>query len=135
MSYVLELAIPVATWDEAERIAAATTAPGCLPLLVGKRRGWVRSRPPSVHVEWDAADEVLDDSADFDDDPFPLSPVGREALARTILRLSEVVAPGWSLRSYWVGDPVEREVTVAPAELADLVRGSALRRTTLYLVG
>ena len=134
VSYVLDLDLPVETWEEAEQLAAATSTPGLLPLRVAKRRGWFRARRPGVYPDWDAGQAVLDDAASWEEDAFSLSPDGGEALARTVLKLGLIVPPGWTLRSYWVGDPVEAKETVSPHALAELIRSSALRRTTLYRI-
>jgi hypothetical protein len=134
VSDVLEINVEVATWEDADRIAAETSAKGLLPMRASRRRGWFKARRPNIGPDWHAGQAVLDDAANWEEEAFSLSPSGREALARTVLKLGEIVPSGWTLRSYWVGDSVEAERFVSPEEVADLVREGALLRTTLYRV-
>ena len=105
-------------------------------MSAGRRRRWFRPQPPSLWGSEELPDgtPVLDDQADWDEEAFTLDPVGREALARTLLLLGDRVEPGWSLQVYWVGDPVEEEVELTASELAALARASELVRTTRYRV-
>jgi hypothetical protein len=89
---------------------------------------------PSVRFDWHDADRVLNEEADWDESAFKFSVASREALAATVLALPGALGPGWGLRSYWVGDKQEREVSVTAEELAALVRDSKLDRKTLYRV-
>jgi hypothetical protein len=77
---------------------------------------------------------VLSDDADWSEHAFTLDERGRELLARTISLLADELRSGWALRAYWVGDPCEEERTVTGHELVELVRSSALERTTRYRV-
>jgi hypothetical protein len=103
-------------------------------VLAGRRRRWWRDLEPSIHFDWERAQEVLDDQANWDEDAFTLSRRGREALAATVLTLGEMLKPGWTLRAYWGGDPVRNEPSVTAPELASLARQSRLDRYTLYRV-
>ena len=132
MSYLLDLEIPVSTWDEAEHIVEATNTPAVKPLAVGKRQGWIRKYRPSVYLV--DSDDLLSDDSDFSQEAFTLDATEREAFAQTVLRLGEVIPPGWTLRSWWVGDRLKHEVEVTATELAEAIRGSTLRRDTLYRV-
>ncbi len=104
-------------------------------VVLGGRRKWLwRELKPSVHFDWSDADDVLDDQADWSEPAFSFSISGREALAATVLILPKALGSGWGLRSYWVGDPQEREVPVTARELASLIEASKLDRRTLYRV-
>jgi hypothetical protein len=134
VSFDLELGARVGSWEEAERVEAATASAGHLPVLAGRRRRWWRELEPSIAFDGKQGQAVLDDAADWDEDAFTLSPSGRAALAATALTLGELLAPGWTLRAYWGGDPVRHEQAVTARELASLVRQSKLDRYTLYRV-
>ena len=75
---------------------------------------------------------VLSDHTDWDEPAFTLDELGRELLAQTISILDEALTSTWSLRAYWVGDPLRHEREVTADELSQLVRNSALDRETLY---
>ena len=134
MSFELELHARVESWEEAERVAAATASPGHLPVLAGRRRRWWRALEPSIHFDWERGQEVLDDQAGWDEDAFTLSASGGEALAATVLTLGQMLRPGWTVRAYWGGDQVRTERSVTAPKLASLARQSKLERHTLYRV-
>jgi hypothetical protein len=134
VSFDLELSARVDSWEEAERVEAATASPGHLPVRAGRRRRWWRELEPSIAFDWEQGQSVLDDQADWSEDAFTLSESGRAALAATVLTLGELLGPGWALRAYWGGDPVREERHIAAPELASLVRESKLDRCTLYRI-
>ena len=133
VSYELYLVMHLDSWDDVDRLEAATSGPGFVPVTGGRRRGWLGERAPQAYIR--SPEAVLADDADFEEEAFTLTADGREALARTVLAVHGVLGDGWALRSSWVGDPILDEPTVTAAELADLARRSALRRDTMYWVG
>lgn len=133
MSYVLELEVPVASWEAADRLASMTAPDEFLALVPNRRRYWSLRRRPGVHFDFRQADDVLDDQADLNEDRLLLSP-RREALARTILLLARELAGEWSIRSYWIGDKLRDEQQVSGEQLADLASRSALDRHVRYRV-
>jgi hypothetical protein len=134
VSFELELSATVGSWEEAERVEAATASPDHLPVRAGRRPRWWRELEPIIAFDWEQGQAVLDDQADWDEDAFTLSESGRAALATTVLTLAELLRPGWALRAYWGGDPVRKERRIAAPELASLVRESKLDRHTLYRI-
>jgi hypothetical protein len=134
VSFDLELSVRVESWEEAERVEAASASPGHLLVRAGRRRRWLRELEPSIAFDCDQVQAVLDDEADWEQDAFTLSESGRAALATTVLTLGELLGPGWALRAYWSGDPVREERRIAAHELASLVRESKLDRHTLYRI-
>lgn len=133
MSYELYLVMHLGSWEDVERLEAATSGPGLVPVTGGRRRGWLGERAPQAYIR--EPEGVLADDAGPGEEAFTLSAEGREALARTVLAVREVLGDGWALRSSWVGDPIREEPTVTAEQLADLARRSALRRDTMYWVG
>ncbi len=134
MSFDLDLWLPVPSWDVAERLAEATRGAGLVALVPGRRRRWFRGLAPSVHLDWEQAQAVLDDQASWSEDEFALSE-HRFALADTILRVArELPSVEWTLRCCWGGDEIRAESRVAATELAELVRASAVNRYVLYRV-
>ena len=131
MSYVLELDATPSGWDVVDRLVTRSAGPECVSLVAGPRRRWFRATRPSLGFDWDQGQEVLDEQASWDEDEFTLSG-RREALARTVLLLAEELEPGWTLRSYWVGDQPREEARLSAAELADRIRRSALSRYVVY---
>jgi hypothetical protein len=134
MSFELELLdAEVATWDEAQRAVDATATPAHVRVRLGRRKTRLgRERKPTIGLDYHDAQRVLDDQAGWDEDAFTFSEYGRQALAATVKTLGEVLRPGWTLRSYWVGDPVHAERLVSTAELGSLIEQSEMRRDTLY---
>ena len=133
VSYELYLVMHLDSWADAERLEAATSGPGLVPVVGGRRRGWLGERAPQAYIAEPAA--VLSDEASLDEEAFTLTAGGREALAGTVLAIHEVLGDGWALRSSWVGDAIREEPTVSAQQLASLARQSALRRDTMYWVG
>ena len=133
MSYELYLVLHVDAWETVDRLEAATSGPGFVPVVGGRRRTWLGERAPQAYIREPAS--VLSDAAGLGDEAFPLTADGREALARTVMAIHGVVGDGWALRSSWVGDPIDHEPVVTAGALADLARASALRRDTMYWVG
>jgi hypothetical protein len=135
VSFVLELEVSELDWELAERLERRTIEAGAITVHPGRRRRWFRPRPPSLWIE-DQRDgvPVLSDQADWDQDAFTLDEQGRELLAKTISILDQALACSWSLRAYWVGDPLQHEHETTAPELAELVRHSALDRKTRYRV-
>lgn len=131
--YELYLVMHLGSWEEVERLEAATSGPGLVPVTGGRRRGWLGERAPQAYIRDPEA--VLSADAGTADEALALTADGREALARTVLAVHEVLGDGWALRSCWVGDPIREEPTVGAAQLAELARRSALRRDTMYWVG
>ena len=105
MSFALELYADVSDWEQAERVAEATASSGHVAVVAGRRRRWGRPLPPSIHLDGQQAQDVLSDDADWSEDAFTFSNVGRHNLAATVLALSEVLDAGWAVRAYWGGDP------------------------------
>lgn len=133
VSYELYLVVHLDSWEAVDRLEAATSGPGFVPVTGGRRRGWLGERAPQAYIRDPEA--VLSDDADFGEEAFTLTADGREALARTVLAVHGVLGDGWALRSSWVGDPIDHEPVVAAEDLAALARRSALRRDTMYWVG
>jgi hypothetical protein len=133
VSYELYLVLHLDSWETVDRLEAATSGPGFVPVTGGRRRGWLGERAPQAYLRDPEA--VLSGDAALGEEAFSLTPDGREALARTVLAIHGVLGDGWALRSSWVGDAIEHEPTVSAEELAGLVRRSALRRDTMYWVG
>src|SRR5262249_51761992 len=79
---------------------------GHVAIVAGRRRRWGRPLPPSIHLDGQQAQDVLSDDADWSEDAFTFSNVGRHNLAATVLALSEVLDAGWAVRAYWGGDPL-----------------------------
>jgi len=126
---------PQAELDVARRDLRARAPRGAAGLEGGRASGRGDGRAgPSVHFDAEQAQEVLDEGADWTEDAFTLSPRGRRDLARSVLALSRVLAPGWGIRAAWVGDPLAGEQAVTAPELAGLVERSRLDRSTLYRV-
>lgn len=134
MSFALELYADVSDREQAERVAEATASSGHVAVVAGRRRRWGRPLPPSIHLDGQQAQDVLSDDADWSEDAFTFSNVGRHNLAATVLALSEVLDAGWAVRAYWGGDPLDGEREVTAHELADLIEQSRLDRRTLYRV-
>ena len=133
VSYELYLVMHLDSWEDVERLEAATSGPGLVPVTGGRRRGFLGERAPQAYIR--EPESVLSDEADLTDEAFPLTADGREALARTVLAVHDVLGDGWALRSSWVGDAILSEPTVSAEDLAGLARRSALRRDTMYWVG
>jgi hypothetical protein len=135
VSFILELDAPDVDQATAARLAHVTQEPGYLPVLAPRRRRWSRRAATGLSLR-DERDEVpvLSDAADWSEQAFTLDERGRELLAATISLLATELQPGWALRAYWVGDACEEEQIVTGEELIDLVRRSALDRTTRYRV-
>jgi hypothetical protein len=131
MSFVLELSTPKLDPDVAERIERTTHRPGHVPVQRARQRSGGALRIEDRLLD---GTPVLDDQANWDEDAFTLNPSGRDALARTLLLLSELLSPGWALRAYWIGDPIQHEQPITAERLAELARRSALARTTRYVV-
>lgn len=131
---MLELQASVRDWDEAERVAAATSAEGHVSVVAGRRKRWGRTRTATIDFDWQQGQAVLSDNAGWDRDAFLLHDRHRHDLAETILMLAGSLQPGWGVRAYWVGDPLEQETTTTAEGLAELVRRSQLNRYTLYRV-
>ena len=121
--------------ETASGLEKATEEAGYLPLRASRRRRWRRRAKSGLSLR-DRRDEiyVLSDDADWSETAFTLDESGRELLSRTISLLAQDLQPGWSLRAYWVGDSCENERAVTSDELVELVRTSALERTTRYRV-
>lgn len=134
MSFDLDLRVRVSSWDDAERLAAATLRANLVPIVPGRRRGWLRTLPPSVSLDWAQTQAVLDDQATWGQDEFALSE-RRHALAETILVVArELPNVDWTLRCCWGGDEIRAEARVLATELAERVRRSAVNRYVLYRV-
>ncbi len=135
MSFLLELDVPDATWEDAERLERATSPAGYLPVRAHPRRRWLRPARPRLilHESRDGVD-VLSDNADWSEKAFRLDERGRELLARTVALLAENLRPGWGLQAYWDGDDCQEERNVSRDELVKLVRASSLDRSTRYRV-
>ena len=134
MSFALELYADVSDWEQAERVAEATASSGHVAVVAGRRRRWGRPLPPSIHLDGQQAQDVLSDDADWSEDAFTFSNVGRHNPRRHGARLAEVLDAGWAVRAYWGGDPLDGEREVTAHELADLIEQSRLDRRTLYRV-
>ena len=135
MSYELYLTMNVDSWETVDRLVEATAGPGFVPVVAGRRRSFFRERAPQAQVDPDAAQKVAGDLADWDAETSPMTADGREALARTVLAVGEIVGEGWALRSSWTGLKIEHEPVVTAEQLADVVRRCALRQDTMYWVG
>ena len=133
VSYELYLVMHLDSWEDAERLEAATSGPGFVGVAGRRRRGWLGERAPQVYIRDPGS--VLSPDAGLAEEAFTLTAEGREALARTVLATYGVLGDGWALRSSWVGDPILHEPTVSAEDLAGLARRSALRRDTMYWVG
>ena len=136
MSFILELDAPDVDRETAERLERATEAAGYLPVRAPRKRRWRRQAERGLSI-LDRRDDinVLSDDADWSEDAFTLDERGRELLAQTVSLLARELHAGWALRAFWVGDPCKDERAVTGDELVELVRGSALERTTRYRVG
>ncbi len=135
MSLFLELAVADIDWELAEQLERRTTSAGCIAVHPGPRRRRFRPREPSLWID-DERDEVpvLSDQAHWGEPAFTLDERGRELLVQTISILDEALTSNWSLRAYWVGDPLRHEREITARELSQLVRHSALDRETRYRV-
>lgn len=132
MSFELELYASVRDWAEAERAAAATASDRHVSVVPGRRKRWGRTLEPTIHFDWRQGQHVLSDQADWDHDAFLLDEERRHDLAATVLVLAGMLEPGWGIRAYWRGDPLESESATTADRLADLIRRSQLNRYTLY---
>jgi hypothetical protein len=116
----------------AERAAAAAAKPGHVAVIPGRRRRWARALTPSVHFDWETGTGRRSDDADWNEEAFTFSEEGRRKLTATVLALSEALEPGWGIRAYWAGDPLNAEQEVTVRERVDLIQqsGSTGRRCT-----
>lgn len=135
MSFVLELEVAGLDWELAEQLERQTIDACCIAVHPGPRRRWLRACEPSLWMD-DERDEVpvFSDQADLHEPAFTFDERGGELLTRTIAILDEALNSGWSLRAYWVADPLRNERDVTAEELSKLVGTSALDRKTRYHV-
>jgi hypothetical protein len=93
---------------------------------------WARAREAEAVISeaGGCACSLLAEDADWNAESWAMRPEVREALARTLEKISSSVPDGTIVEALWVGDRSTHERVVTPTELARIARANALGTRT-----
>ena len=96
---------------------------------------WARQKPAIVYISaGGCACSLLSDDADSDDEYWALEPKAAEQLG-TGLEIFALHGPGRvSFQALWLGERVDRDVTIDPAALAALIRAKGTGVKVRYIL-
>jgi hypothetical protein len=97
---------------------------------------WMFWRTPMAvcHINEGCACDLLTESANWNAQVWDMLPEKLPALTETLSALGEKGPDGLRIEVLWLGDKSEREIQVAPHEIADLARKSQLGTKQTYVI-
>jgi hypothetical protein len=141
MPFMFDLDLPGLDADLGRAIEHAVADAGAWPVRFEpdrEERRWfgVRKAYPTV-LEILAADgrgHILIDADHWDEHAWQLRPDAIPRLAALVAILADHAPAGFTFRSTWAGSPIERTMSLTPAELIALIQGGRLNDHTRYRV-
>lgn len=139
MCLIVTMAAPAAERERFEAACAEAADRSGLQVRVehAPRWRWARERPVRAFLSEDGtcACSLLRDDADWDAGVWAMRSEALDPLAEALGYVALHGPEGLLAEALWAGETACENVSVTPEELAALVRASALRTRTRYVVG